>query len=128
MKMRKFFCILFFSLLAALLILTYYPHMPQMKVRIHGEWFRLDYLGHFGFYAAITASFLEWRAGWRGKISDNLLIFTVIGSFALAILTEFTQLAVPGRSLSLNDMACNLTGVLIGALVAWIAGSVGRRA
>jgi len=41
MSLRNIFAILFFTLLSALLALTYYPDLPDLKVRIKDEWFRL---------------------------------------------------------------------------------------
>lgn len=108
---------LFFLLLAALLVLTYYPDLPDTKIRVRGEWFRLDYIGHLGFYAALTVSFLVWRAGWRKRVSNKLLIFTLLGGFALGSLTELTQLAVPGRSMNPVDLLYNCLGILAGIMV-----------
>jgi VanZ family protein len=114
MRQRQLFAILFFTWLAALLVLTYYPNLPELKIRVHNDWFRLDYLGHFGFYSGLIALFLEWQAGWREKLAGRLVIWTILGGAALAIMTEFSQLAVPGRSFNPVDMACNFGGVLLG--------------
>ena len=104
----------FFTLLAALLILTYYPDMPDARVRVRGEWFRLDYLGHLGFYAALTASFLVWRAGWRKKVPGKLLLLTILAGLVFGIMTEFTQSFVPGRFYNPIDMVYNCAGILAG--------------
>jgi len=126
---RTFFAFLFFTLLGALLALTYYPDLPDVKLRIKDEWFRLDYIGHLGFYAAITASFLIWRAGWRNKIPGKLLIFTLFGGFNLGVGTEISQIAVPGRSFNAFDMAYNCIGILVGvAAVVAISRNVRREA
>ena len=112
--MRTFFAILFFALLAILLVLTYYPDLPDMKVKVNDEWFRLDYIGHLGFYAAIAAAFLTWQAGWRSKIHGKLLFFTILGGIILGIATEYSQLAIPGRSFNPFDMMYNCLGILVG--------------
>jgi VanZ family protein len=127
MRFQRLFEILFFILLAALLALTYYPDLPDIKVRIRDDWFRLDYIGHLGFYAAIAASFIIWRSGWRGKIAKRLLLFTVFGGILLGIVTEFSQLAVPGRSFNPVDMVYNCLGILLGVAVAYVL-SVRREA
>ncbi len=119
MSLRAIFAILFFTLLAALLALTYYPDLPDLKVRVRDEWFRLDYIGHLGFYAAISASFITWRTGWRGKIPGMLIFFTILAGTITGIITEFSQLAIPGRSFDPVDMAYNCAGVLAGVAVVY---------
>ncbi|NTV84051.1 MAG: VanZ family protein [Bacteroidales bacterium] len=119
MSLRAIFAILFFTLLAALLALTYYPDLPDLKVRVRDEWFRLDYIGHLGFYAAISASFITWRTGWRGKIPGMLIFFTILAGTITGIITEFSQLAIPGRSFNPVDMAYNCAGVLAGVAVVY---------
>ena len=119
MSLRNIFAILFFTLLSALLALTYYPDLPDLKVRIKDEWFRLDYIGHLGFYAAISASFIIWRTGWRGKIPGILIFFTILAGTITGIITEFSQLAIPGRSFNPVDMMYNCAGVLVGVAVVY---------
>lgn len=118
--MRLLFAILFFSLLGALIFLTYYPDMPDMKVRIRNEWFRLDYFGHMGFYAALTASFLIWRTGWRGKVNPLFLLWTIFGGVVLGVVTELTQSFIPGRSSNPVDLIYNIAGILTGAAAVYL--------
>ncbi|MBW6460951.1 MAG: VanZ family protein [Bacteroidales bacterium] len=103
-------------MLAALLTLTYYPDMPHARIRVRGEWFRLDYIGHLGFYAALTASFLIWRSGWRKKVPVKLLLLTILVGLVFGIITEFTQSLVPGRFFNPFDMIYNCAGVLTGTI------------
>jgi VanZ family protein len=119
MSLRTIFAFLFFTLLAAMLALTYYPDLPDLKVRIKNEWFRLDYIGHLGFYAAISASFIIWRTGWRGKIPGILIFFTILAGTITGIITEFSQLAIPGRSFNPVDMMYNCIGILVGVAVVY---------
>jgi VanZ family protein len=123
MLSRRLFAILFFTWLTALLVLTFYPNLPEMKIKVHNDWFRLDYLGHFGFYAGLSALFITWQAGWRAKISAKLITWTIIGGLILGIATEFTQLAVPDRHFNPVDMACNFTGILIGVAAVYALSS-----
>ena len=118
--MRLFFAILFFTLLGTLLALTYYPDLPDLKVRIKDEWFRLDYIGHLGFYTAVGASFLIWRTGWRNKIPGLLYFYTISGGIFLGIVTEISQLAIPGRSFNPVDMACNCIGIFVGVAMVYV--------
>jgi VanZ family protein len=117
MPFRRLFAILFFTWLTALLFLTFYPNLPEMKIKVHNNWFRLDYLGHFGFYTGLSALFLIWQAGWRAKIPGRLITWTIIGGIILGTATEFTQLAIPGRHFNPVDMAFNFIGIFIGVAV-----------
>jgi VanZ family protein len=120
MRYRLPFAVLFFAWLIALLVLTYYPNLPEMKIRVHKDWFRLDYLGHFGFYAGLMILFLRWQAGWRTKISRKLLLLSLFGGLVLGALTEFTQLVIPGRSFNPVDMACNIVGTVVGVVIVYV--------
>jgi len=122
--LKRFFAVLFFSWLAVLLVLTYWPDLPDIKVRFRGEWFRTDYLGHLGFYTVLTALFLLWRTGWRRKVSTKLLILTIIGGLLLGTLTEITQLFIPDRAMNPTDLVYNSVGILLGAGAVTL---VGRR-
>ena len=125
--MKRLFAVLFFSWLAALLVLTYYPNFPTLKVRIRHEWFRLDYIGHLGFYAVLTALFLLWRSGWRKKIQRKLLLLTLIVGFLLGSFTEISQVFIPGRTVNPYDLMYNCIGIFVGVagicLLAWGHGS-----
>ena len=117
MNLRIISAIIFFLLLGTLLTLTYYPNLPDMKVKVNDDWLRLDYVVHLGFYAAIVSSFLVWQAGWRKKISWKLLIPTLLVGLLVGIFTEYTQQSISGRSFNPLDMLYNCVGVVIGAVV-----------
>ncbi len=98
----------------ALLALTYYPDLPMARIRLRNEWFRLDYLGHLGFYAILSVLFMLWRAGWRNRASWKLALVALAGGFLLGAATEATQLLISGRTLNPVDMAYNAAGVVLG--------------
>jgi VanZ family protein len=125
--LKTLFAILFFLLLGTLLALTYYPNLPELKVRVRDEWFRLDYIGHLGFYAAVTASFLLWRAGWRNKPNKKLVLFTIIGGLILGAATEFSQLGIHGRSFNPFDLMYNCIGIFAGIIVVYFLGIKTRK-
>ena len=122
MKYRKISALLFFSLLTALLALTYWPDLPDVKLRVRDELFRLDYIGHLGFYAALSASFILWRSGWRKKVSWKLLFITLVSGVMLGVVTEYSQQLTAGRSFNPFDMMYNLIGVLLGTAVMFVLG------
>jgi len=122
MKIRKISALLFFSLLAALLALTYWPDLPDLKMRVRDELFRLDYIGHLGFYTALSASFIVWRAGWRMKVPWKLLFITLLCGITLGVMTEYSQQLTSGRSFNPFDMMYNIIGVFLGATVVFVLG------
>jgi VanZ family protein len=126
MRTRLPFAVLFFTWLAALLVLTFYPHLPNMKIRVMDEWFRLDYIGHAGFYAGLSALFLLWQTGWRGRIPGMLIFWTILGITLLGTGNEFVQRGIPGRSFNTIDMACNFAGTIIGVVSVVVVGNRGR--
>ena len=127
MHQRMLFAILFFTWLAALLVLTYYPDLPDMKIRVRNEWFRLDYIGHIGFYAGLAVFFLIWRTGWRAKIPGRLMLLTILGGLILGTANEFAQRPIPGRSFNPVDMACNFAGILVGVAAVYALSQSVRR-
>jgi len=119
MRYRFLFAILFFTWLASLLVLTYFPDLPEMKIRVRNEWFRLDYLGHLGFYAGLAIFFIIWRSGWRAKIHSRIILWTILGGLVLGFVTEFSQRAIPGRSFNPFDIMFNCIGIFIGIAVVY---------
>ena len=117
---RRLLATLFFIWLIALLALTYWPDLAEAKAAEEG--FRTDYLGHFGFYAALVFFFLLWQR-FRGKrISGAFVLQVILAGIALGAATELTQQFVPGRSLNPVDMLFNCLGVLAGAAASAVVG------
>jgi VanZ family protein len=114
---QRLFSGFFFSWLAALLVLTYYPDMPDIKVRIRDEWFRTDYLGHAGFYALLILFFLLWQKFARKILSTRFILLTATSGILLGALTEATQHFIPGRSVNPFDLMYNCLGIIAGILV-----------
>jgi VanZ family protein len=114
MVSKKIFGAIFFLWFATLLVLTYYPDFPTLKIRIRHEWFRLDYIGHFGFYAVLTMLFLFWQTGWRQRFRMKLLAITLIAGICLATITELTQFFIPGRTMNPMDLMYNCLGIVAG--------------
>ncbi len=56
----------------------------------------------------------------RGKLKGNLFLVGILSSIAYGILDEVHQFFVPGRYCSLVDVALDLAGVLLAALIYFI--------
>ena len=78
-----------------------------------------DLLAHTGVFTVIGATFglASGVRGWR------LLLFSLLGVLAVGAMDELHQLRLPGRHADWNDLAADLVGGLIGAL---LLGSVYR--
>jgi VanZ family protein len=74
--------------------------------------FRWDYLEHVIAYFILGGLFIFWRGnrdfGIGGLEISGLLLYTI----GMAVLTEYLQIRIPGRSFNIIDMICNLAGVL----------------
>lgn len=92
------------------------PNIPTLKIHLAKGDIRLDYLIHFLEYGALTLlSFLtfaddEYKMGFR-----KALTITVILSL-FAILDEYHQKLIPGRSFNYTDILSNLTGIIAGVV------------
>ena len=99
-----------------IIVVSSTPNIPTLKIHMAKTDIRLDYLLHFMEYGALTLlSFLtfsgdEFRIGFR-----KIIIITVILSL-FAILDEYHQKLIPGRSFNYNDIFSNLAGIIAGVV------------
>jgi len=108
---------LFWVWLVCLLFLTFWPGFSQPE---NGEesFFSPDYVFHFGAYFLLTGLFLLWKFSPGFYSNSRTIIFSLLALFALAVLTEFIQKAIPQRAYNPYDMLCNALGILTG-FIAW---------
>jgi VanZ family protein len=106
----------FWIWLVALLFLTFYPRLPTAKIEIGEDIFRLDYIGHFIFYAILITLFLLWRSDAEFKTSKRIFIFSLVAGLAFASLTEISQLFIPERTFNPLDLIYNCLGIVAGLL------------
>jgi VanZ family protein len=92
------------------------PSLPTLKIHTANSEFRLDYVFHFCEYGLLAfLGFLsfagdEFRPGFR-----KFIIITVY-LLAFAVLDEFHQKLIPGRSFNHKDIWSNITGILTAML------------
>jgi len=107
MNRKNLTTISFFIWLALLLALTSLPHMPWNGPDGLG----IDKLGHLSFYAVLTYLYVLMRSA-RGKarrIPREVLLLMLL----LPIFDEAHQLFIPGREVSLLDLAADLIGMAL---------------
>jgi len=103
--------------LLTIITLSSLPNIPTLKIHTSKAEFRLDYIMHFCEYGFLTfltlLSFAE--SEFRIKFLKVIIITSCLMFFA--ILDEYHQKLIPGRSFSLKDILSNLSGVLVLTLI-----------
>jgi VanZ family protein len=74
--------------------------------------FRWDYLEHFIAFFVFGTFYLLWRADVNFSIKGTELAILIAVSIVFAMLTEYAQVFIPGRTFNIIDAAYNISGVL----------------
>ena len=107
---------LFAGWLLIIIIVSSIPSIPTLKIHTAKAEIRLDYLMHFCEYGALAfLAFLSFTDN-DFKLSYRKYFIITICLLAFALLDEFHQKLIPGRSFNPKDIMSNITGVLVGLL------------
>ena len=88
------------------------PSIPTLKIHAAKTEIRLDYLIHFFEYGVLAfMAFLSF-AGKEFKMSYRKFILITLCLIMFAILDEFHQKLIPGRSYNIKDIISNISGIL----------------
>jgi VanZ family protein len=100
-----------------IIILSSIPNVPTLKIHTSGgAVIRLDYLMHFCEYGLLTfIAFLSF-AGNEYKINFRKYILIIMSLIIFAVLDEFHQKLIPGRSFNLKDILSNITGIMVASI------------
>ena len=99
-----------------IIIVSSIPSIPTLKIHTESAEIRLDYLIHFCEYCSLAfLSFLTFQES-DFIIRSRKYLFITLCLFIFAILDEFHQKFIPGRSFNVNDIASNITGIIAGLL------------
>jgi VanZ family protein len=95
------------------------PSLPVLKIETKDSTIRLDYLIHFCVYGILA--FLAYLTSSDNHFSLNLRKYIIVTTMVIlfAVLDEFHQKLIPGRSFNLKDILSNITGIIT-ALVFWL--------
>ncbi len=100
----------------AIIIVSSIPSIPSLKLHTANNEIRLDYLIHFLEYGALTfLTFLAF-AGERFSLGLKKGLIVTVSIFLFAIVDEFHQKLIPGRSFNYYDILSNITGVIAGMI------------
>lgn len=99
-----------------IIVVSSTPNIPTLKINFSKGEIRLDYLIHFLEYGALTGlSFLTFTgAEFRMGAGKALKLTAILCLFA--ILDEYHQKLIPGRSFNYVDILSNLTGIITGVM------------
>ena len=112
-----------------IIILSSIPNIPTLKIHTSGgAVIRLDYLMHFCEYGLLTfIAFLSF-AGNEFKITFKKYIIILMSLIIFAVLDEFHQKLIPGRSFNVKDIMSNVTGILVVTVfIIFVFRSIGSR-
>lgn len=99
-----------------IVVVSSLPSLPTPKVNAGEYIIRLDYLFHFCEYGLLAFLAYLSFAGKEFKISLKKLLITTIFLIIFAVLDEFHQKLIPGRSFNLKDIASNICGIIAGLI------------
>jgi VanZ family protein len=110
--LRPFARYLLIAWVLTIIIVSSIPNIPTLKIHTARAEIRLDYLMHiceYGFLAFLT--FLSF-AGNEFKIRYRKGLVIMVSLILFAVLDEYHQKLIPGRSFNLKDIYSNVTGIL----------------
>jgi VanZ family protein len=100
----------------AVITVSSIPDVPTLKIHTHRAEIRLDYLLHFCEYGILTLLAFLTFSGNDFKLNGKKYYLMASGLILFAVLDEFHQKLIPGRSFNVFDMVSNVLGI-ISALV-----------
>ena len=114
--LRPFARYLLIAWAITIIVVSSTPNIPTMKIHMTKGEIRLDYLFHFLEYGALTGLCFLTFAGdqFRMGLRKALKITALLCLFA--ILDEYHQKLIPGRSFNYVDILSNLTGIITGVI------------
>ncbi len=105
--------ILFFVVLLLLLFFTLTPRPGGFThLTIRDFQFRIDYILHFSAFFTLSLFFLFWKSLYYVKKQYVILIPYFFIGLGLALLLEFLQKFIPGRTFNPFDFIANACGIL----------------
>lgn len=96
----------------AIIIVSSIPHLPTLKIHTARADIRLDYLIHFCEYGIMALMAFLSFSGREFKMNYKKWILLTLGLILFAVLDEFHQKLIPGRSFNLKDILSNISGIL----------------
>lgn len=103
-----------------IITLSSIPNIPTLKLHTGRGEIRLDYLFHFTQYGILSFVTFLFFAGKEFEVRFSKALI-IMGSLMLfAIVDEYHQKLIPGRSFSYRDIMSNLSGILVVSIITLI--------
>jgi VanZ family protein len=114
--MRPLARYLLIAWLLTIVIVSSIPNIPTLKIHTARAEIRLDYLMHFCEYGFLTfLTFLSFTDN-EFKVSYRKVIIIAVSLILFAVLDEFHQKLIPGRSFNPKDIMSNIAGIMAAAI------------
>jgi VanZ family protein len=88
------------------------PSIPALKIQLAKSEYRLDYLMHICEYGFLAFMAFLTFADKAFQIKFRKFTLLTTGLIIFAILDEFHQKFIPGRSFNIKDILSNVSGIL----------------
>jgi VanZ family protein len=96
----------------AVITVSSIPSIPSLKIRTSGTEIRLDYLIHFFEYGILAFFTFLYFADINFQMTARKYLLITTGLIIFAILDEYHQKLIPGRSFNYSDMLSNISGII----------------
>jgi len=108
----------FLAFLILLNVIPYLNYTGPKSSRHHFE-FRFDYLLHFLLLFGLAWQYVFWKKPFLYKNRLKMIKAFLVG-ITIAVLTEYVQKLIPGRSFNPVDLSYNLFGLLAGSIISLV--------
>jgi VanZ family protein len=92
------------------------PSIPTLKIHTARSVIRLDYLMHFCEYGLLTFLAFLYFVSSEFRLKYKKFIIITIGLILFALIDEFHQKLIPGRSFNVKDIYSNICGIIAAAV------------
>lgn len=103
---------LLISWLLTIIIVSSIPSIPTLKIHTAKSEIRLDYLMHFCEYGLLTFLAFLYFASSEYRFNYKKFIYITISIILFAIIDEFHQKLIPGRTFNVKDIYSNISGIV----------------
>ena len=98
--------------LLTIIIVSSIPSIPTLKIHTAKAEIRLDYLMHFCEYGLLTFLAFLYFVSSEFRFNYKKFILITISIILFAIIDEFHQKLIPGRTFNVKDIYSNITGIV----------------
>ena len=98
--------------LLTIIIVSSIPSIPTLKIHTAKSEIRLDYLMHFCEYGLLTFMAFLYFVSSEFRFNYKKFILITISIILFAIIDEFHQKLIPGRTFNVKDIYSNITGIV----------------